>query len=152
LDDAVFSAAGLLQSADAGRRKIILVISDGLNEPKLNKHDFESVREKLLFDNISVFSLAVGNNTAKRRYSRLDNYSRISGGDIYYASKSKKMEQFYARITEQARHEYTLAYVPAGTELDSSYHRIEVQVSGNGLTAQTREGYYKNRPAEAPQE
>jgi len=60
------------------------------------------------------------------------------------------MEQFYARITEQARHEYTLAYVPAGTELGSNYHRIGLQVSGNGLRAQTREGYCKNRPAETP--
>jgi VWFA-related protein len=152
LDDAVFSAADLLENAGAGRRNIILVISDGVNEPKLNKHDFESVREKLLFDNISVFSLAVGSNTTKRKYSRLETYSRISGGDIYYASKSRTMEQFYARITEQARHEYTLAYVPAGTESDSNYHTIELQVSGNGLTAQTREGYYKNRPAETRKE
>ena len=152
LDDAVYSAANLLENSGADRRKIILVISDGVNEPKLNKHDFESVREKLLFDNISLFSLAVGSDTAKRKYSRLENYSRISGGDIHYASKSRTMEQFYARITEQARHEYTLAYVPAGTELDSNYHRIELQVSGNGLTAQTREGYYKNRPAETPKE
>ncbi len=152
LDDAVFSAADLLENAGADRRKIILAISDGVNEPKLNKHDFESVREKLLFNNISLFSLAVGSNTSKRKYSRLENYSRISGGDIYYASKSRNMEQFYAHITEQARHEYTLAYVPAGTELDSNYHRIELQVSGNGLTAQTREGYYKNRPAEIQKE
>ena len=152
LDDAVYSAATLLENAASDRRKIILVISDGVNEPKLNKHDFGSVREKLLFDNISVFSLAVGSNTAKRKHSRLEDYSRISGGDIYYASKSRTMEQFYARITEQARHEYTLAYVPAGTELDSNYHHIELQVSGDGLTAQTREGYYKNRPAELPKE
>ena len=152
LDDAVFSAADLLMNAGADRRKIILVISDGVNEPKLNKHDFESVREKLLFENISVFSIAVGSNTTKRKYFRLENYSRVSGGDIYYASKSRNMEQFYGRITEQARHEYTLAYVPAGPKLDSNYHRLELQVSGIGLTAQTREGYYKNRPAEAPKE
>jgi VWFA-related protein len=152
LDDAVYSAANLLENAGADRRKIILVISDGANEPKLNKHDFATVREKLLFENISVFSLAVGSSTAKRKYSRLQNYSRISGGDIYYASKSKTMEQFYARITEQARHQYTLAYVPAGTQLDSNYHRIDLQVSGDGLTAQTREGYYKIRPTEFPKQ
>jgi Ca-activated chloride channel family protein len=152
LDDAVYSAADLLENAGAGRRKVILVISDGLNEPKLNKHDFESVREKLLFDNISVFSLAVGSNSAKRKFSLLANYSRMSGGDIYFASESRTMQQFYARITEQARHEYTLAYVPTSTELDSNYHRIELQISGNGLTAQTREGYYKNRPVERPKE
>ena len=152
LDDAVYSAADLLENAGAGRRKVILVISDGLNQPKLTKHDFESVREKLLFDNISVFSLAVGSNSAKRKFSLLENYSRMSGGDIYFASKSRTMQQFYARITEQARHEYTLAYVPTSTELDSNYHRIELHISGDGLTAQTREGYYKNRPVEPPKE
>jgi VWFA-related protein len=152
LDDAVFSAADLLKNAGIDRRKIILVISDGVNEPKLNKHDFESVREKLLFDNISVFSVAVGSNTAKHKYSRLENYSRISGGDIYYASKSRTMEQVYARIAEQARHQYTLAYVPTGTDLDSNFHRIELKVTGDGLNAQTREGYYKNRPVESPKE
>ncbi len=152
LDDAVYSAANLLENAGSDRRKVVLVISDGVNEPKLNKHSFESVREKLLFDNISVFSLAVGSNTAKRKYSRLENYSRISGGDIYYASKSRTMEQFYARITEQARHQYTLAYVPTGTGLDSNYHRIQLKVRGDGLTAQTREGYYRNHPVELPKE
>jgi len=152
LDDAVYSAADLLENAGSDRRKVVLVISDGVNEPKLNKHSFESVREKLLFDNISVFSLAVGSNTAKRKYSRLENYSRISGGDIYYASKSRTMEQFYARITEQARHQYTLAYVPTGTGLDSNYHRIQLKVRGDGLTAQTREGYYRNHPVELPKE
>lgn len=152
LDDAVYSAADLLENAGSDRRKVVLVISDGVNEPKLNKHSFESVREKLLFDNISVFSLAVGSKTAKRKYSRLENYSRISGGDIYYASKSRTMEQFYARITEQARHQYTLAYVPTGTGLDSNYHRIQLKVRGDGLTAQTREGYYRNRPVELPKE
>jgi len=54
---------------------------------------------------------------------------------------------FYARASQkQARHQYTLAYVPAGTQLDSNYHRIDLQVSGDGLTAQTREGYYKDSP------
>jgi VWFA-related protein len=152
LDDAVYSAANLLENAGSDRRKVVLVISDGVNEPKLNKHSFESVREKLLFDNISVFSLAVGSKTAKRKYSRLENYSRISGGDIYYASKFRTMEQFYARITEQARHQYTLAYVPTGTGLDSNYHRIQLKVRGDELTAQTREGYYRNHPVELPKE
>ncbi len=128
------------------------MISDGVNEPKLNKHDFDSVREKLLLDNISVFSLAVGSDTTKPKYSRLLSYSRISGGDIYYASKSRAMEQIYSRITEQARHQYTLAYVPTGNNRSSNYHRIELQVSGEGLTTQTREGYYSNHPAELPKD
>lgn len=63
LDDALFSASELLRSAAADTRKIILLISDGVNEPKLNKHNFESVKERLLDDNISVFSLATGSKS-----------------------------------------------------------------------------------------
>ena len=69
-------------------------------------------------------------------------------GASAYASKSRNMEQFF--FAEQARHEYTLAYVPAGTKLDSDYHRIELQVSGNGLI--TWEGFHKNSRAETRKE
>jgi Ca-activated chloride channel family protein len=148
LDDAVFSAAGLLQSAGSDHRKIILLVSDGVNEPKLNKHGYESVREKLLLDNISVFSLAVGSDTHKAKFSRLENYANVSGGDIYYASRSSTLERIYSRITEQARHQYTLAYIPTGMNRSSNYHRIEIRVAREGLTVQTREGYYSNPPAE----
>jgi Ca-activated chloride channel homolog len=151
LDDAVLSSAELLQNKDAGRRKIILLISDGANEPKLNKHDYESVKERLLSENISVFCLAAGSDSARPKYSRMEGYSRVSRGDIYFASKTRAMEQIYSRITEQARHQYTLAYVPVAKNLASNYHRIELRVEGEGLTVQTREGYCSNHPV-APKE
>jgi VWFA-related protein len=149
LDDALFSAAELLHDVDRERRKIILVISDGANEPRLNKHDFESVSEKLLADNISVFSLAVGGDSPKKRFSRLERYAQISGGDTYYPSKSRAMEQLYSRMTEEARHQYTLGYIPAGNEASANYHRVETRVLRDGLIAQTRRGYYSQPPEEA---
>jgi VWFA-related protein len=145
LDDAVFSAAELLGGSEVpDRRKVILLISDGANEPKLNKHDYDAVKAKLLAENISVFSLAAGSDADKRKFRRMEAYSRASGGDIYLASKSRGMEQSYPRITEQARHQYTLAYVPTGNNRSANYHRVELQVEGQGLTVQTREGYYNS--------
>src|SRR5258708_18441732 len=47
LDDAVYSAANLLENAGSDRRKFVLVLSDGVNEPKLNKHSFVCVRDHL---------------------------------------------------------------------------------------------------------
>jgi VWFA-related protein len=145
LDDAVFSAAELLGGSEApDRRKVILLISDGVNGPKLNKHDYDAVKAKLLAENISVFSLAAGSDADKRKFRRMEAYSRASGGDIYFASKSRGMEQSYPRITEQARHQYTLAYVPTGNNRSANYHRVELHVEGQGLTVQTREGYYNS--------
>jgi VWFA-related protein len=149
LDDAIHSAAALLHDRGLARRKIILVVSDGVNGPQFNRFNYQDSLQALLHDNISVYSLAVGNSVIKHKFSRLINYSNDSGGDIYYASTSAGIEKLYSQITEEARHEYTLAYVPRGTTSTSTYHKVEVQVSRPGVTVKTRQGYYAG-PAAPP--
>src|SRR5438552_671787 len=78
----------------------------------------------------------------KRKFSRLVNYANDSGGDIYYAAQSAAMERLYSRITEEARHEYTLAYVPHTNNRNASYHKVEVRTTREGVTVKTRQGYY----------
>jgi len=141
LDDAIHTAAELLHDRGASRRKIILLISDGLNGPEFNRHTYPSTLEALLHDNISVYSLAVG-HSRKRKFSRLVDYANDSGGDIYYAVQSAAMEKLYSRITEEARHEYTLAYVPRGNNRNANYHKVEVRTLREGVTIKTRQGYY----------
>ena len=141
LDDAVHSAAELLHDRGTSRRKIILLISDGLNGPQFNRHTYSDTLGTLLHDNVSVYSLAVG-HSLKRKFSRLVNYANDSGGDIYYAVQSAAMERLYSRITEEARHEYTLAYVPHGNNRNASYHKVEVRTTREGVTIKTRQGYY----------
>ena len=141
LDDAVHSAAELLHDRGTSRRKIILLISDGLNGPPFNRHTYSDTLETLLHDNVSVYSLAVG-HSLKRKFSRLVNYASDSGGDIYYAVQSAAMERLYSRITEEARHEYTLAYVPHGNNRNARYHKVEVRSTRQGVTIKTRQGYY----------
>src|SRR5216684_318698 len=141
LDDAVHSAAALLHDRGASRRKIILLISDGLNGPQFNRNTYPDTLKTLLHDNISVYSLAVG-HSLKRKFSRLVNYANDSGGEIYYAVQSAAMEKLYSRITEEARHEYTMAYVPHGNNRNADYHKVEVRTTRQGVTIKTRQGYY----------
>jgi Ca-activated chloride channel family protein len=147
LDDAVHSAAMLLHDRGTARRKMILVVSDGANGSQFNHHTYGDALEALLRDNISVYSLAVGSSLSKSKFSRLINYADDSGGDIYYASTSAGMEKLYSQITEEARHEYTLAYVPRGANSSSPYHRVEVRVDRPGVSVKTRQGYYTGPPA-----
>jgi VWFA-related protein len=153
LDDAIHSAAALLHDRGATRRKIVLVVSDGVNGPQFNHFTYQDSLVALLHDNISVYSLAVGSSLTKHKFSRLLDYSNDSGGDIYYASTSANMEKLYAQITEQARHEYTLAYVPRSTSPTAPYHKLEVRVNRPAVTVKTRQGYYAgpaSTPASAP--
>jgi len=144
LDDAVYSAAQLLKDRDPDRkrRKLILLISDGVNNPKVNTNNYEVTIKDLLRYNIAVYGVGVGSAVFNRRFERLAKYAHDSGGDVYYALKRKDMEELYSRVTEEARNQYTLAYNPVGTEREEKYHSIEVRVRREGLTILTREGYY----------
>jgi VWFA-related protein len=142
MDDALYSAAELLQDRGGDRRRVILIVSDGLNEPKLNRHTHAAVVELLLRKNVSVYSLAVGAERPKRKFSDLADYATKTGGDIFYATKSSAMENLYSRITEQARHDYTLAYAPASNIKDANFHDVRVTPTRAALTASTRSGYY----------
>jgi Ca-activated chloride channel family protein len=146
LDDAIHSAAALLHDRGQARRKMILIVSDGVNGPQFNRFSYEDSLDALLHNNISVYSLAVGNSLIKKKFQRLTSYSDDSGGDIYYASTSTGIEKLYSQITEEARHEYTLAYVPRDVSSATPYHKIEVRVTRPAVTVKTRHGYYAAPP------
>jgi Ca-activated chloride channel family protein len=151
LDDAIHSAADLLHDRGLARRKMILIVSDGVNGPEFNRFTYQDSLQALLHDNISVYSLAVGSTLNKGKFQRLSSYSIESGGDIYYASNSTRIESLYSQMTEEARHEYTLAYVPRAIHSVDPYHRVEVRVSRPAVTVKTRPGYYvapSARPAQ----
>jgi VWFA-related protein len=142
LDDAVYAAAQLLKDRGRDRRKIILLISDGVNAPKFNKYNYETTLKELLRNDMTVYGVGVGSAYFDRKFERLSKYARDTGGDVYYGVKSRAMEQLYKDVTEEARNQYTLAYSSSGTNRGAEYHSIEVRVERPGLTIRTREGYY----------
>jgi VWFA-related protein len=152
LDDAVYNAAELLQDRPSkDRRKVILLISDGRNGAKFNTHKYDDTRAELLRQGIIVYSMAVGSAYFDRKFSRLVDYAHDTGGDVYFGAKSRTFEEFYSRIAEQARNQYTLAFAPSG-ERKVDYHSLEVRVRREGMTILTRKGYYSGTAAtEGPQ-
>jgi Ca-activated chloride channel family protein len=149
LDDAVFAAAQLLHDRPRSRRKVIVLISDGVNGKKFNKFKYDDVMKVLLRENIAVYSVAVQSAYLDRRISPLDRtvsplirYADHSGGEVYHATKEQSFEEFYGRLTEEARYQYTIAYIPRGTDHAADYHTLEVRVKREGLNVKTREGYY----------
>jgi VWFA-related protein len=142
LDDAVYSAAMLLQDRPwRQHRKVILLISDGQNGAKFNTHNYDETRAELLRQGITVYCVAVGSSYFERKFSRLVEYARDTGGEVFFGAKSGTFEEFYSRITEQARNQYTLSFEPKG-ERKVDYHALEVRVRREGLTILTRKGYY----------
>jgi VWFA-related protein len=149
IDDAIFAAAQQLQDRPRERRKIIFLISDGQNA-KNNTHKYDETLKLLLSDDISVYAVGVGEANLNRGITFLGNnvlgkYAHATGGDIFYGGVSREnLEELYARVSEQARNQYTIGYSGAHTDRSKPYHSIEVRVKRPGLSLLTRDGYYLN--------
>jgi VWFA-related protein len=147
INDAIYAAAEQLRDRGRERRKIIFLISDGQNA-KNNTHSYDDTLKLLLSADISVYAVGVGEANYNRGITFLGNnilakYAHSTGGDIFYGGISRdELESLYSRVTEQARHQYTLAYSAAKTDRSMPYHSIEVRVRRPGLTLLTRDGYY----------
>ena len=149
INDAIYAAAQQLQDRPRERRKIIFLISDGQNA-KNNTHKYEETLQLLLSSDISVYAVGVGEANMNRGITFLGNnilskYAHSTGGDIFYGGVSREnLEGLYARVSEQARNQYTIAYSGAHTDRSKPYHTIEVRVKRPGLSLLTRDGYYLN--------
>jgi len=141
IDDAVYAAGQLLHNRERGRRKIIYLISDGLNS-RNNTYSFNDTLRVLLSGDISVYAIGVDDAALNRGASVLSKYARSTGGDVFYATRRSELENLYAQVTEEARNQYTLAYVPQKTDRSLDYHAIEVRVRRPNLTLLTRDGYF----------
>ena len=150
LDDAIYAAAQLLRDRGRDRRKMILLISDGQNNPKYNTNSYKTAVKELLHYGISVYSVGAGSAYFDRKFSRLIDYAHDSGGDVYFAVKRNTFEELYSRVTEEARNQYTLEYSPHGTDPGREHHTIEVRVARDGVNILTREGYFAGALPSAP--
>ncbi len=141
LDDAVFAAAMHLRQAPRDHRKIVFLISDGANS-KGNKVTFDDAVRALLSADISVYAIGVGDAHLSRGINALARYAHSTGGDVFYAGRRGSLEGLYARVTEQARNQYTLAYAPNRGGPSRDFHDIEVRVRRRSVTVLARQGYY----------
>src|SRR5262249_45113098 len=141
IDDAVFAAAQLLRDRERGRRKIIYLVSDGHNS-RSNSVSFTDAIRLLLSADISVYAIGVGDAVLNRGTGVLSKYAHSTGGDVFYAANRGELEGLFSRVAEQARNQYTLAYVPQNTDRTLEYHSIEVRAKRPNLTLLARDGYY----------
>jgi VWFA-related protein len=140
LHDAIYAAGLLLRDRGRDRRKIIFVVSDGANSPN-NEMSFDDTLKLLLSADISVYAIGVGGASLSLGRTALSRFARLTGGDIFYAGSRAEMENLFARVTEQARNQYTLAYAPRGTDRSKEFHSIEVIVKRD-VSVRARDGYF----------
>jgi VWFA-related protein len=158
LNDAILAAATELSRRDRSqRRKVIFVISDGREDG--SAASYNEVLKVLLSNEISVYAIGVDaaaipgyDKIAQVRLSRmgygniLPKYVSATGGEVFAEFTRPAIESAYAKLTEQARNQYTLGYSTSNV-LASNYRSIEVRVHRVGLEVRAKDGYYPLPPS-----
>jgi VWFA-related protein len=156
LNDAILAAATALGKRERNRRKLIFVISDGLE--KGSNASYNDVLKVLLSNEIAVYAIAV-DASAIPGYSTLENiriprmgsgnilpkYVYATGGDVFAEFTKDAIEEAYSRLTEEARNQYTLGYSTRGSAANN-YRRIDVRIHRAGLVVRAKDGYYPLPP------
>lgn len=141
IDDALFGAAQMLQTRGRERRKIIVIVSDGANA-RYNAHNATETMKTLLSADVSVYAIGLDQANLLRGTTDLSKYAHQTGGDVYYALHEQDLPNLYGQAGEEARHQYTIGYIPSGTDRGKPYHSIEVRIRRSGLSLLCRDGYY----------
>lgn len=157
LNDALLAAALDLSKRPRERRKVILLISDGREYG--SQTSYKDVLKVLLSNGITVYALGVdtagipGYSRLQRLHIPREGYGNIlpkyvsatGGGEVFGAISASTMEDVYARITREARNQYTLGYIAHGAA-PGTYHQIEVRIDRPNLKVYAKDGYYPLPP------
>jgi len=155
LNDAILAAAKELGKRERARRKIIFVISDGMEYG--SRAGYDEVRKLLLSSEIAVYGVQVDEGALpvyrqaqkihlpRSGSSLLSRYAKDTGGEVYPELNRDAIEAAYARVTETARNQYTIGYRAKKTA-SGTYRNIEVVVHRGGLSVTAKPGYFPLPP------
>jgi len=78
----------------------------------------------------------------ERALRQMQELAAASGGRLFSARSVQDLEPVYAKVAEELRSVYTLAYYPRNQNFDGRWRRIQVRVRHPGVRLRTRAGYY----------
>ena len=139
IHDAMFTAARALRSRSQGRRRMVLILSDG-NNASDNRLNYDDALNALVRADISVYAIHFNKRWVWKRFDVLSRYARETGGDIFTATRLRTLDPLYARITDQVRVQYVLGFSPAAS--DGEIHSIQVRVDRPQTKLLARNSYF----------
>jgi Ca-activated chloride channel homolog len=140
--DAIDMAQTYLDAHAARDRKVLLVITDGIDNASVMSRD-RIERQAEQRDTV-IFAVGLFGNAERVKQGRheLDQLVDRTGGMASYPSDIDEIDAVALAIARQIRNQYTIAYAPLNQKLDGTYRAIRVAASGpERLSVRTRAGY-----------
>lgn len=128
-------------------KKVIVVVTDG-NDNSSGETTLEQLLRKVRDSGILVYSIGLLSEEeareARAAKRALNSLAETSAGAAYYPKDLAEVEKLTPEIAHEIRNQYTIAYSPLNENLDGSFRKIKVELSGQykGATVRAKNGYY----------
>jgi Ca-activated chloride channel family protein len=145
--DAVDQAQNYLTDRGTRDRKVLLVITDGIDNASMATRD--QVEKQAEQRDTVIFAVGLFGDEGRVKDGRheLDRLADRTGGIAYYPAGLDQIGDVALEIARQIRNQYTIAYAPTNQALDGTYRTIRVTVAGSeALSVRTRAGYRATKP------
>jgi Ca-activated chloride channel family protein len=149
LNDAVFYSATEKMRDLHGRRKVLVVFSDG--EENSSEHDLVDTIEAAQGADVLVYAIRYtetkhGKMNARDRYGmrELDHLTAQTGGKEY-DSHAMKVSEAFAEIAGELRSLYAVAYHSTNLGADGEFRKVVIRATRPGVVVRARAGYYPRK-------
>jgi Ca-activated chloride channel family protein len=146
---ALYDAIGVYLDGASGQdgRKIMLLYTDG-GDTGSSLHLGELL-DLLKASDVTVY--AIGELEHQSSFARdraraiLQSISETTGGQAFFPSSVKDLDQMYGKVLAEIRAQYTMGYVSTNDRADGAWRRVELRITrkdGRDLRIRSRKGYF----------
>lgn len=127
-------------------RKALFILSDGGDNR--SRSTFGTVRTAMLESDVQLYAVGIyGAAESPEEVAGpgvLTELTQVSGGTCFPLVRVTDLPEIAARISEQLRNQYVIAYSPAVSERDGKYRKVRLTVAGGASRYRVnyRKGYY----------
>lgn len=146
---ALYDAIGVYLDGAAGLdgRKVMLLYTDG-GDTRSSLRLRELV-DLLKASDVTVY--AIGELEHQSSVSRdqarniLQSIAAVSGGQAFFPSSVKELDQIYQKVLAEIRAQYIIGYLSTNNATDGAWRKVEIKIAPSGgrdLRVRARKGYF----------
>jgi VWFA-related protein len=145
---AISGALDYMKSDAKLDKKVIVVVTDGNDNSSGDNPTLEQLLRKVRDSGVLVYSIGLLSEEeareARAAKRALNGLAETSAGGAYYPKDLAEVERITPEIAHEIRNQYTVVYSPLNDNLDGSFRKIKVELTGQykGATVRAKNGYY----------
>ncbi len=129
-------------------RRALVVIGDGEdNRSGVTREDALEMAHKAEAVVYTISTNRTGHAADGDRTLR--RFAKETGGVAFHPFQARDLQQSFANIANELRHQYFILYSPSQFVNDGSFHTVEVRTRHRNSTVRVRSGYYAPLPPES---